>query len=104
LLLGRVPGVFREANRNCFLSASRLDVGLTRTMTRFTSEFFFCILRTSKRFPHDRVLEMLALIRVADNARIAAGIFAVGLSCRRRDCPCRPARAEKSKENHSGHK
>jgi hypothetical protein len=72
-------------------------------MASFTPEFFLRVLGVRKRFPHDRVLEMLALIRVANNTRFTARVFAVGLSRRWRACACDLACAGKSEEEHGGH-
>jgi hypothetical protein len=103
-LLGRVSGILCEANRNRFLSAARLNVSLTRTMTGFASKFFLGVLGTRKGFSHNRVLEVLSLIRVANDACITAGVFAVGLSHWWRDCACDPACADESEKEDNGHK
>src|ERR1043166_6129226 len=72
--LHAVLGVFGESDRDRVFTAARLNVGLTRTMTGFTSEFFFFIFRSSERLAHHRALEVLSLIRVTRNAGFTADV------------------------------
>jgi hypothetical protein len=79
LFVHRISGIFREADGNRVLPASRFDVGFARTVTRFAPELFLVIFRVSERFTHGGVLEMLTLIRVANYAGIASNVLTAHL-------------------------
>src|SRR6516225_1280290 len=78
LLFDRVGGICGEAHRNCFLAAARVNVRFTWTMTAFAPQLFVIIFRMSKRFAHDRRLEMLALRFVTGHADFAAHVVTGG--------------------------
>ena len=78
LFVGRVPRIFGEANRNGFLSAASLDVVLARAVTCLTAKFSLSFLGCANALPMTRVLEVLALIRVACDADFTADVIRAG--------------------------
>src|SRR5437867_6433323 len=76
LFVGRISGIFGEADGNGIFPPSRFDMGFAWTVAGLTPKLFLFISRTRKRFPHDCVLEMPALIGVANNAGVAARVLA----------------------------
>ena len=75
LLLDAVSGVLGEAKRNRLLAAPGLDMGLPGTVTSLAPELLLLILWMRERLPHDGALEALALIGVANDARLAARVL-----------------------------
>jgi hypothetical protein len=80
LLFDCIVGIFGETNRNGVFAASRFNVSFAGTMTGFAPQFFFLVFGARERLPHDCVLEVLTLVRMANDAGIAAHIVSAGLS------------------------
>ena len=78
LFSGGVWRIFREANRDGFLSATRLEVSSAWAVACFTSKFLLVVSGMRERFAHRCVLKVLALIRMARDADLAANVIRSG--------------------------
>src|SRR5438445_12157917 len=76
LFVDRISGIFGEADGNGILSPAGLDVSFARAVTGLTPKFLLLIFGTRERFAHNGVLKVPTLIRMANDAGIAARVFA----------------------------
>src|SRR5262249_18135489 len=74
LLFDGILGVFGKSDRYCLLPASSLDMSSARTVACLTPKLFPVIFWVSEGLAHDSVLEVLALIRMANDAGLTTRI------------------------------
>jgi len=74
LFFNGIFGVFGKSEGNRLLPASGLDMGSAWAVACLTPELFPVILGVSESLAHDSVLEVLALIRVANDAGLTTRI------------------------------